>query len=61
MVESYGQSGVSSPGMTASAPVTGSQEKAGEKTDSVRLADSAKSEVCVCFEGPLGAHLKADI
>ncbi|XP_056409991.1 uncharacterized protein LOC130338807 [Hyla sarda] len=36
--------------------------KAGDKVvDEVRLADSAKGEVYVCFEGPLGAHLKAEV
>lgn len=38
-------------------------ESSGEaitKQDSVRLADSAKCEVYVCFEGPLGAHLKPE-
>ncbi|KAM3929242.1 uncharacterized protein RB166_007049 [Leptodactylus fuscus] len=29
--------------------------------DDVRLADLAKGEVYVCFEGPLGAHLKPEV
>lgn len=29
--------------------------------DEVRLADAAKGEVYVCFEGPLGAHLKSEV
>ncbi|KAM4021783.1 uncharacterized protein ACNLHF_027101 [Anomaloglossus baeobatrachus] len=41
-------------------------EKAGEKEkekedEVVRLDDRAKSEVYVCFEGPLGAHLKKEV
>lgn len=27
----------------------------------VRIADAAKCEVYVCYEGPLGAHLKQEI
>lgn len=33
----------------------------GAKTDVVCIADATKFEVYVCFEGPLGAHLKPDI
>ncbi|KAM3929154.1 uncharacterized protein RB166_006940 [Leptodactylus fuscus] len=29
--------------------------------DEVRMADSAKGEVYVCFEGPLGVHLKPEV
>ncbi|KAM3932714.1 uncharacterized protein RB166_005734 [Leptodactylus fuscus] len=29
--------------------------------EDVRLADSAQGEVYVCFEGPLGAHLKQEV
>ncbi|KAM4036384.1 LOW QUALITY PROTEIN: uncharacterized protein ACNLHF_015315 [Anomaloglossus baeobatrachus] len=37
-------------------------EKEKEKEDEVvRLDDRAKSEVYVCFEGPLGAHLKKEV
>lgn len=41
-------------------------EKAGETWATVRAdiicnADAAKSEVYVCFEGPLGAHLKQEV
>lgn len=38
----------------------GSTEKA-ERSDVVRLADAARCEVYVCFEGPLGAHLKQEV
>lgn len=31
------------------------------RTDVVRIADAAKCEVYVCFEGPLGAHLKQEV
>lgn len=31
------------------------------KQEAIRLADSAKCEVYVCFEGPLGAHLKSQV
>lgn len=34
---------------------------AASANDGVRLADSAKGEVYVCFEGPLGAHLRAEL
>lgn len=45
------------------------KETAGEKgaaetkgrTDVVRLADAAKCEIYVCFEGPLGTHLKPEV
>ncbi|XP_073431742.1 uncharacterized protein [Dendrobates tinctorius] len=32
-----------------------------DKEETVRLDDSAKGEVYVCFEGPLGAHLKQEV
>ena len=32
-----------------------------ERQDVVRLADAAKCEVYICFEGPLGTHLKAEV
>lgn len=38
----------------------GSSEKA-ERSDVVRLADAAKCEVYVCFEGSLGTHLKQEV
>lgn len=31
------------------------------KVDAVRIADAAKCEVYVCFEGLLGEHLKQDV
>lgn len=38
------------------------QGNTGEKeVDRVRLADLDKCEVYVCFEGPLGAHLKQEV
>lgn len=43
-----------------------SKEKAGESAqveaafDGVRLADAARCEVYVCYEGPLGANLKTE-
>lgn len=47
---------------TAVATTSGDQGKMGKKRpDSVRLTDAARSEVYVCFEGPLGAHLKTEI
>lgn len=46
----------------SSAGADGGQGKAQEKeVGRVRLADLAKCEVCVCFEGPLGAHLKTEV
>lgn len=38
----------------------GSTEPAA-RTDVVRIVNAAKCEVYVCFEGPLGAHLKQDV
>ncbi|CAJ0947984.1 unnamed protein product [Ranitomeya imitator] len=32
-----------------------------EKGDRIKLDDRAKGEVYVCFEGPLGAHLKKEV
>lgn len=34
---------------------------AGKKQDLIRLVDVARCEVYVCFEGPLGAHLKQEV
>lgn len=31
------------------------------RKDVVRIADAAKCEVYVCYEGPLGAHLKQEV
>lgn len=39
----------------------GSLQEAVGKVDAVRIADAAKCKVSVCFEGPLGAHLKQDV
>ncbi|PIO11577.1 hypothetical protein AB205_0155200, partial [Aquarana catesbeiana] len=47
---------------TVVATTSRDQGKTGEKRpDSVRLAGAVRSEVYVCFEGPLGAHLKTEI
>lgn len=35
--------------------------EAASKQEAIRLVDSAKCEVYVCFEGPLGAHLKPKV
>lgn len=35
--------------------------KAEGRRDIVSLGDAAKCEVYVCFEGPLGAHLKQEV
>ncbi|PIO30965.1 hypothetical protein AB205_0195640, partial [Aquarana catesbeiana] len=57
-----GSATVESPGTSSGDSTTNSQGKPGDKkAESVRLADAAKSEVYVCFEGPLGAHLKAEV
>lgn len=37
------------------------KESQDKDADKVRLADAAKCEVYVCFEGPLGAHLKQEV
>lgn len=48
-----------------SAPATVSEAAVAAKgvagVDGVRLEDTAKCEVYVCFEGPLGAHLKLEV
>lgn len=44
-------------GATAVAGDAASVVKGTVGVDGVRLADAAKCEVYVCFEGPLGAHL----
>lgn len=55
------------PGQTTAVDSLVSRDKAGvtedavTKQDSGQLVDSAKCEVYVCFEGPLGAHLKPKI
>lgn len=46
----------STQGGTAADPKTG-----GKSENLACLADSAKCEVYGCFEGPLGAHLKAEV
>lgn len=57
-----GSATVESPGTSSGDSATNSQGKPGDKkAESVRLADAAKSEVYVCFEGPLSAHLKAEV
>lgn len=38
--------------------VTGTKDK---DADKVPLADAARCKVYVCFEGPLGAHLKTEL
>lgn len=45
----------------ASGEKAGSSQDGAGKTDLVCIADSAKCEVYVCFEGPLGAHLKPEV
>ncbi|XP_077334587.1 uncharacterized protein LOC143975928 [Lithobates pipiens] len=53
---------VETPTAPAAPMAEGTAEKTGEKgADLVRLANSAKSEVYVCFEGPLGARLKSEV
>lgn len=47
--------------MVASAcPGTESKQSEADK-EVVHLADAARCEVYVCFEGPLGAHLKPEV
>lgn len=53
--------GVASGSQTG-AVVSGDTRKAKEsEEDRVRLADAAKCEMYVCFEGPLGVHLKQEV
>ncbi|XP_073507068.1 uncharacterized protein [Phyllobates terribilis] len=50
----------SAHGISGPAQIVGSKGDK-DKDDNVRLDDSAKGEVYVCFEGPLGAHLKPEV
>lgn len=43
------------------ASTAASEKEASKYANLVRLADSTKCEVYVCFEGPLGAHLKMEV
>lgn len=67
--EDWGEGNHGGPGgqpgsyVGSSADEYGGGDKIGEsiRTDVVRIADAAKCEVYVCFEGPLGAHLKQEV
>lgn len=54
------QVGQAAAGTQTDGQDSSTKEKTNEG-DRVRLADAAKCEVYVCFEGPLGAHLKPEV
>lgn len=52
--------GSCTPGMAAKTSAD-SRRDVSKSTGTVRLVDAAKCMVYVCFEGPLGAHLKSEM
>lgn len=46
---------------TVSSSPQGTSKGAEGRQDIIRLVDAAKCEVYVCYEGPLGAHLKQEV
>lgn len=48
-------------GSSSEATAEKPKDKGEKEVDRMRLADAAKCEVYVCFEGPLGAHLKPEV
>lgn len=52
--------GATAPVKAAEGKAAGTGDLAG-KQDVVHLADAAKCKVYICFEGTLGAHLKAEV
>lgn len=63
--EGTGQAVVATSSAEASSQSSVKAAEEGKKstgdTKGVRLADAAKCEVYVCFEGPLGSHLKQEV
>lgn len=53
--------GVSPMGSAVAGKKAVSAQEGAGRTNVVRIADAAKCEVYVCFEGPLGAHLKPKV